>query len=902
VAEPGSIRGEGGRVTQDRLERDRKLVARTVALLSAELPLGVMMQRLRDLIAEAFDATAFVMLAEDRATAAPAHAAALESVFRTGEPVRTAAELFVPIAGDAKTLGVIGLARDREPALTQDDQRLLEAVARYVGIAVRNRRPFRVGALASRHPWVSIVLACVVALGISTALGFYARARVLEMRSTARTLQDGRLRQTALILEDYLGDSVHLSDAVANVIGPIRGDEALAETLLIHFFKSVGDPAIFGMGIYFEPYQFDARHRLYDPYIDRKISRKSGGGYDFFPTQPKYEYDRYFWYALGRKTGHIAFTRPYFEDYLTYLSTIRPFYRGNAFAGVVSVDALPKKVVALLRSRLEPGDVAWVTDGASGVVLSTGTIPSSPSGYANVATPLRWAPWTLHLSSDSSAVDAAVRQTISSAALVGVATWVFAFLIMLFSIRANRERFQALDLALRHADLENEIAAHLDVEERLRESAYRDSLTGLSNRPFFLEALADRLEERRAEPGAAFAVLFVDIDRFSVINDSLGHGAGDVLLRLIAARIVTALPPAAELARLGGDEFVALVDLGDGGASKAVAFGQDVLAKLRDPFTIFESEFYSGASIGIVVSDERYSVPEELLRDADIAMYQAKKTGRGRCVVFDSVMHDRARALLLMESDLRRAVSRGEVRPYYQPIVDVRECRMVSMEALARWERADGSVANAAEFIDVAEQTGALATIDAAVMQAACRDAQALQREFGRPIEVSVNVSATQLTRTDIVSDIRAALAQSGLAPESLKLEITESAIMENAEEALLVLDRLRGLGLDVVVDDFGTGYSSLSYLRRLPISGLKIDRSFVMPVTTDAQAAAIVRAIVALAKTLGLDVTAEGVETAEQLDLLRECGVDFAQGYYFARALPLDVLRGKLAPGSEAF
>jgi EAL domain-containing protein (putative c-di-GMP-specific phosphodiesterase class I) len=241
------------------------------------------------------------------------------------------------------------------------------------------------------------------------------------------------------------------------------------------------------------------------------------------------------------------------------------------------------------------------------------------------------------------------------------------------------------------------------------------------------------------------------------------------------------------------------------------------------------------------------------------------------------------------------------VTAYHQPIVDIMTGRMVSMEALARWVRPDGSMVNAAEFIDIAEQTGVLAAIDAIVLAKACRDAKELAGEFGRPFEVSVNVSATQLTRTDIVSDILSALNESDFPASSLKLEITETAIMENAEEALLVLDRLRKLGLDIVVDDFGTGYSSLSYLRRLPISGLKIDRSFVIPMPTDPQAAAIVHAIVALAKTLSLKVTAEGVETVEQLELLRACGVDYAQGYYFSKAVPVASVRAFAAAAVAA-
>jgi len=877
-------------VSQERLERDGSLIAKSVALLSADVPLNVMLERMRDLLAGTFDARAAIALAGDAAAASSLPPPG-QVVLEGGDAVLEDDALFVPIVERDRTAGVIGLLRTSGPPFTFDDRRTLEAVARYVAIAVRERRGFRPDAFAARNPWPLVALVLAAALMLTTALAFYAHARIEESRSNALALQDSRLRQTALVLEDYVGDSVHLADAVASVIGPMHENRQLAETALVHFFTSVDDPAIFGIGIYFEPHRFDPALRLYDPYVDRKISKISKLPYDFYPTAQSYDYLSKKWYLLGRSARHIAFTGPYFEDALTYLSAIRPFHRGSAFAGVVTVDSLPKHVVALLRSHLAPGDVAWVSGGGSAPVLSTGPVPPDAPGRNVLSTPIRWAPWTLHLSSDFTPVIAAGRAVAGSATAIGIGVWILSVLAIVMLVRARNQHVKTIGLELRHADLENEIAAHLDVEERLRESAFRDSLTGLPNRPFFLQTLEARLDERRAGRGAPFAVLFIDIDRFSVINDSLGHGAGDVFLRMIAERIAAALPPGTKIARLGGDEFVALLDLESDDPGAAVAGARGILDRLREPFSMNENELYSGASIGIVMSDARYSAPEELLRDADIAMYRAKKSGRGRCVVFDAIMHDRARELLVMESDLRRAVGRGEVIPYYQPIVGVRDGRLASMEALARWNRG-GTIVSAAEFIDVAEQTGALAAIDAIVLASACRDARAMSVEYGRPFEVSVNVSATQLTRTDIVADIVAALKESALPSSSLKLEITETAIMENAEEALLVLGRLRELGLSVVVDDFGTGYSSLSYLRRLPISGLKIDRSFVNPVTTDPQADAIVRAIVALAKTLSLEVTAEGVETAEQLALLQDCGIDYAQGYYFSKAVPADGLR----------
>ncbi|HTX58874.1 MAG TPA: EAL domain-containing protein, partial [Verrucomicrobiae bacterium] len=570
----------------------------------------------------------------------------------------------------------------------------------------------------------------------------------------------------------------------------------------------------------------------------------------------------------------VVFTHPYFEDRVTYLSALRPFYQDGTVAGVVSVDSLPRYVIALMRAPLEPGDVAYVTDQGGAFVIGTGKPPPASARRAALSAPLALTAWTLHLSSDTSGTDARVRSIVISTAAAVLAVWLVALVTVVVAVRSRRNR---------------------ELAERMRESAYHDSLTGLANRKLFLEELAVALAAMRSS-GSHFAVLFVDVDRFSIVNDSLGHGIGDELLKLIAGRLQESVPPNTLLARLGGDEFTALLPLDGGDVRKVLEVVGSILTSVHEPFVVNGGDIYSGASIGVVIASERYTQPAELLRDADISMYEAKKAGRGRYALFDEAMHERARRLLTMEGDLHRAIARGEFMPYYQPIVDLADGRLVSVEALVRWERPSGGVMSAHEFIGIAEQMGVLGAIDSMMLLQSCLDAAAISREIGTPFEVSVNVSATHLTRTDIVANILSALERSGFPATSLKLEITETAIMENADDALQVLNRLRDLGVRVVIDDFGTGYSSLSYLRRLPITGLKIDRSFVTPMPTDPQAAAIVHSIVALAKTLGLRVTAEGVESSEQVGMLLERGVDYGQGYFFSKALGAQELRRFIA------
>lgn len=438
--------------------------------------------------------------------------------------------------------------------------------------------------------------------------------------------------------------------------------------------------------------------------------------------------------------------------------------------------------------------------------------------------------------------------------------------------------------ATRMAGSQTDITSRKQAEEQLLHDAFHDSLTGLPNRAMLMDRLRHALEITQRDSQFLFSVLFLDVDRFKVLNDSLGHMVGDCLLVAIAQRLSNCLRPGDTFARLGGDEFVILLE-GISGISGATAVANRIQAELAQPFSVAGHEIFTSTSIGIALSNTSYEWAEDLLRDADTAMYRAKAQGRARYEIFNSAMHQRAMALLQLETDLRRAVDRDELRLRYQPVVALRDPqKLVGFEALVRWHHPERGVVSPTEFIPIAEDTGLIYSIGHWVLQEACRQMQQWQEEFAfhPPLVVNVNVSGKQFT-PKLVEQIQAVLQETRLKPEQLKLEITESMLMENAELAIAILSDLHNLGIQLCIDDFGTGYSSLSYLHRFPIDTLKIDRSFINKLDSDAEQLAIVRTIMTLAWNLGIEVVAEGVETNKQLAQLRSLQCEYAQGYYFS-------------------
>lgn len=434
-------------------------------------------------------------------------------------------------------------------------------------------------------------------------------------------------------------------------------------------------------------------------------------------------------------------------------------------------------------------------------------------------------------------------------------------------------------------------------EERLSHEVKHDSLTGLPNRSMLTECLREALREGSE---GSHALLFLDVDRFKHVNDSMGHDTGDELLRAVAERILLCVRERDLVARMGGDEFVIL--LKDVRPGDAETLARRIKDSLGAPVRLHGSEFYVTVSVGIVPDLARYRDPQGPIRDADTAMYRAKGSGKSRFVVFDEEMRKSAVSLLKLENDLRRAVEREEFTVHYQPVVWLASGGVSGFEALARWEHPERGLLGPDAFMRLAEETGLVHEIDRFVLAAACRQV-ALWREVHRetfPPAISVNLSPTGLLRPDLVPEVANVLAETGLPGYALVLELTERAVMEDAEASLDALHRLRGLGVRVHVDDFGTGYSSLQLLHRLPVDALKIDRSFISGEAASAgvtgESAEIVQTILTMAHALGMEVVAEGVETDEQLDALREMGCDFVQGRRFSEPVPKEKAASILA------
>jgi diguanylate cyclase (GGDEF)-like protein len=442
-----------------------------------------------------------------------------------------------------------------------------------------------------------------------------------------------------------------------------------------------------------------------------------------------------------------------------------------------------------------------------------------------------------------------------------------------------------------------EILQRERAERQLLHDASHDALTSLPNRAYFLSRLARRLETGKQEPGGGFAVLQLGLDRFKSVNDSLGPAAGDELLRATARRLEISLRQDDVAARVGGDEFAVL--LADMDAAEAVtAVAQRLRETLARPITLDGREVFTAASVGIVAGADGYSQPEELLRDANLAMHRAKSAGGARHVVFERAMHDRALRLQTLEGELRRAIERSEFRVFYQPIVSLASGRISGFEALVRWQHPQHGFVPPGDFIPLAEATGLVVPIDRWVWAEAAREVRGLHERFPRnpPLTISVNLSTRQLAEADLLAEVGGVLEKSGLPPRSLRLEITESMMMDNTEFGAKVLSKLKTLDVGLLLDDFGTGYSSMSYLHELPIDILKVDRSFVSRLGVEPKHSEIVRTIIALARGLGMDVVAEGIETAEQLAQLRELGCGYGQGYFFSKPVPPDAAETMLA------
>jgi len=439
-------------------------------------------------------------------------------------------------------------------------------------------------------------------------------------------------------------------------------------------------------------------------------------------------------------------------------------------------------------------------------------------------------------------------------------------------------------------------AAHIVAWRTNENQLLRDPLTGLPSRLLFLNRLCGALERLQRRPGRYVAVLFLDLDRFKVINDSLGHPAGDQLILAVAERLRQSVRRHETIARFGGDEFAVICeDLSD--EQDAIAVAERLLKAFGPPFQLAHGEAVSTVSIGIAVGVRPDQDPEELIRDADAAMYRAKQAGGGRIMLFDEVTRQRALDRLETETALRRALERDELRLAFQPEILIDSGKVVGLEALLRWQHPERGLLAPAEFLALAEETGLIVPIGEWVLREACRQARRWQTEFpgAEDLTMRVNVSPRQLADDKLVDCVRTVLEETGMDPARLCLEVTESVLVEDPESSARTLGALKGLGVEIAVDDFGTGYSSLEYLRHFPIDCVKIDRSFVRGLPHSPEDVAIVGAVIELGHALNLSVTAEGVENTKQLGNLQSAGCDTAQGFLFSRPERAEVVEGLL-------
>lgn len=435
--------------------------------------------------------------------------------------------------------------------------------------------------------------------------------------------------------------------------------------------------------------------------------------------------------------------------------------------------------------------------------------------------------------------------------------------------------------------LNQEVDRHKKTQEKLRQQALHDALTGLPNRILFVEHLQKALQRSQRNKNFLFAVLFVDLDRFKMINDSLGHATGDRLLVAVSRILKGCTRDMDTVARLSGDEFTILLeDLKD--FQDAIAIAERLLDKLTSPIHLEDRQVFAGASIGIVFGTENYQNGGELLRDADIAMYRAKSLGKGRYAVFDRQMYDRTLHLSQIETDLRYALERQELILHYQPIVSLATGKIMGFETLLRWQHPEKGLIYPGDFIAIAEDTGLIVPIGQWILQEACRQLRTWQKKFASAssLHVSVNLSSRQIKQFDFVDKLTQILADTGLNGENLRLELTESMLVDRGEMTLELLDRIKKQKVQLSIDDFGTGYSSLSYLHRFPVDTLKIDRSFISLIDDRGNNCEIVKTIITLAHSLGMKAIAEGVETIAQLNFLANLGCEAAQGYFFSKPL----------------
>ncbi|MFN2528760.1 MAG: EAL domain-containing protein [Candidatus Baltobacteraceae bacterium] len=726
-----------------------------------------------------------------------------------------------------------------------------------------------------REPWYLLGILLLGSLLATLAVSEFTRAQIAEHTAQTDAMQRFTLQRVSAHVDDFATNAAQLAGAAALQVCTVRNDPKLVERLLRGLLVSRINNNIYGVGCFFEPNAFRSGLSWYGPYAQfgahgLRVEPNNDGSY-------KYRAMGWYRYAVSAH-GALAPYGPFKDVTRSFVTFSKAFYAGRRLAGVASVDTLAESFGNIIGVQPKAGDQIYLTGRTGKRSLSFGHL-APRAEVVDLSVPIRFTRGRVHVAMDRSGMLATNRQLLWLGLVLLIAIWGIAIVLAGLLLRSWHAKRKAIEMQLAQARLEQEITLQRAVEAHLRKVAYVDVLTGLSNRTLIVDALGALFKERAAFPPL---VLFIDIDAFSLVNDTLGHESGDSLLLAIAGLLRKEFEGDV-VARFGADEFVVLVCAA---AAEASAYAARVKQALAQPVSIRGREIRVTASLGIVLVDGSYHRAEDVLRDAEIAMYSAKGHSRASFEVFTSGMRRQLELDAQLEHNLHRGIAEDEFGVNYQPIIDLRSGSVVSLEALARWDRMDGTVLQPSAFIPYAENHGLVSAIDSLVMRRVCSELMRFVALSPR-LTVAVNCSMAQLTSHDIVAFTLSLLKKHQIPASHLRLEITETSVMKNAEYALKSIQKLRALGVLTVVDDFGTGYSSLAYLQRLPISGVKIDRSFIAPLGESAQATAIVRSVIALADTLGLYTVAEGIETAQQLAILVDLGATFGQGFFFSKPVP---------------
>lgn len=727
-----------------------------------------------------------------------------------------------------------------------------------------------------RRNWYWLALLALVTVATVALIALATRSRIDANDTQAAAIEKVQFERVQTVADDFFSDAEQLVRIETTTAGR-AGDRATVEALLLGTMEARRNRTVYGLGIFFAPRAFDHLTPLYGPYF-RMLGNTIGGIHNVSPRS--FNYPALHWYKdAASSPGDVVIDGPYTEDGESYVSVMLAFTSHGKLRGVATVDARTDVFLRALTSALRSDQIAYIGGGGGRTLVSTRIPPTAIGDWRDISGPIRFTHSTLHVLGDLRPLRQENGRLVALAVGAAIATCLLALALLAFMLRLWRSREATRASQAREAILQQEIATRTEIEARLRVAAFVDELSGLPNRAFLRDRCATAITA-----GTPLAMYLIDLDRFSIVNETFGHAAGDEVLQLVADRL-RGLKIGTPI-RLGGDEFV-LLFCDDEPPPDVEAH---LLTALQEPFTLRGVEFFLGASVGIVAGGEARAYADEYLRDADIALYEAKRGGRGRAVDFKPEMRQRVSDELALEAELRRALERSEFVAYYQPIIDVASPGISSFEALVRWNGAQRGLIGAEDFVGFAERRGLIAQIDNAMLDIVARDTVTLFQTYPHA-SVAVNFSAAHLSDARLVADVGSVLENARLTPSQLRIEITETAIMLNAERSLEVLRSLRDFGIEIVVDDFGTGHSSLAYLQRLPISGIKIDRSFISPLASDAKARSIVRSIVALGDALGLFVVAEGVEDERQAVQARELGIRYLQGYFFARPLPVSAI-----------